>query len=55
MIGRGICTWTASAWESGAAGKDHGIDSGMPRPGIPGRCMHEGYTDIILNADTEVK
>ena len=34
--------------ESCVVGNDHGKESGRPTPGRPGRCMHEGYTDIIL-------
>ena len=59
MAGRGkdgICTCRVSGLcdcgESCGVGKDHGKDSGRPTPGMPGRCMHEGYTDIILNAST---
>jgi hypothetical protein len=49
---RGFC---CCCCEVGKAGKLQGrVRAGRPTPGRPGRCMHDGYTDIIMKATTGV-
>ena len=48
----GICTCRVSAfcccWAESDGKAQGSVRAGRPTPGRPGRCMHEGYTDIIL-------